>query len=244
MVQITVEIATLTVEQREAVSTFILNFPPSNSLDIYELVENKDDEQVTFAPFSAASEDEDEAEPTPESVFAAVAAVVPPPPSGPVLVPTQAAASSVTAAVALPALPTNGVAVLDKNGLPWDERIHAGSRTKNADGSWRIKRGADAALVTSVEAELKALMSIPAPAATIPPPPTTTTPTAPAGGDRNAFVALLKRATDLIHANKITQEELAAAVVSAGVASLPLLGNRLDLVPTVSDTIDAMILGR
>ena len=29
---------------------------------------------------------------------------------------------------------------LDVNGLPWDERIHAGSRTKNQDGTWKARR--------------------------------------------------------------------------------------------------------
>jgi hypothetical protein len=54
-------------------------------------------------------------------------------------------------------------AMLDKNGLPWDERIHAGSRTKNQDGSWRYKRGVESRVVEPVEAELKALMGLPAP---------------------------------------------------------------------------------
>jgi hypothetical protein len=53
---------------------------------------------------------------------------------------------------------------LDKDGFPWDSRIHAGgAKGKNADGSWRQKRGVDAALVTKVQAELRQLMSLPAP---------------------------------------------------------------------------------
>ncbi|MCA9268821.1 MAG: hypothetical protein KDA41_10145, partial [Planctomycetales bacterium] len=59
----------------------------------------------------------------------------------------------------------------DKNGLPWDERIHSGpkdKRPKNADGSWRKRRGVDDALVEQVEAELRQVMGAtgnPAPAA-------------------------------------------------------------------------------
>lgn len=45
---------------------------------------------------------------------------------------------------------------LDKNGLPWDERIHAGTKTKLKSGEWKAKKQVDAALVASVEAELRA----------------------------------------------------------------------------------------
>jgi hypothetical protein len=44
---------------------------------------------------------------------------------------------------------------LDIQGLPWDERIHAANKTKNADNSWRKRRGVDAGLVAQVEAELR-----------------------------------------------------------------------------------------
>lgn len=56
---------------------------------------------------------------------------------------------------------------LDKNGLPWDGRIHSSSKNKNADGSWRYLRGVDKDLVGIVEAELRQLTSNDAP----PPPP-------------------------------------------------------------------------
>jgi hypothetical protein len=63
-----------------------------------------------------------------------------------------------------PATDTN----LDVNGLPWDARIHAGSRERNTDGSWRVRRKPktveqdewDATLVR-VTAELTDLMAIP-----------------------------------------------------------------------------------
>jgi hypothetical protein len=37
----------------------------------------------------------------------------------------------------------------------WDERIHAASKTRNSDGSWRKKRGVSDELVAVVEAELR-----------------------------------------------------------------------------------------
>lgn len=61
---------------------------------------------------------------------------------------------------------------LDKNGLPWDERIHASTKTKTVDGAWKMKRGVSPEKVAQVEAELRARVAAPlAPA----------TPTATAG---------------------------------------------------------------
>lgn len=59
------------------------------------------------------------------------------------------------------AAPAGGV---DSEGYPWDERIHASSRSTVADGTWRRKRGVDDALVASVRAEWDEKLR-PAPAA-------------------------------------------------------------------------------
>lgn len=45
---------------------------------------------------------------------------------------------------------------LDSKGLPWDERIHAGTKTKLKSGEWKAKKQVEAALVAQVEAELRA----------------------------------------------------------------------------------------
>lgn len=44
---------------------------------------------------------------------------------------------------------------LDSAGLPWDERIHSGSKKKNADGKWKLRKNVDEALVKAVEAETR-----------------------------------------------------------------------------------------
>lgn len=79
------------------------------------------------------------------SAPAAAPASIPPPPSAasPVPNPPPAAATPAPAAA------------VDAKGLPWDERIHASSRAKIADGSWRMKRGVERALVAEVEAQLR-----------------------------------------------------------------------------------------
>ena len=66
-------------------------------------------------------------------------------------------------------------AELDKGGLPWDARIHAGTKTKTQKGDWTRKKGVDDAVFDAVIAELR--QQYPAAAAT---PATTATVTAPA----------------------------------------------------------------
>lgn len=67
--------------------------------------------------------------------------------------------------------PTISPPMYDRAGMPWDKRIHSESRSQNADGTWRKRRGVDAAVIQHVEAELRgnapAAPSMPA----IPPPP-------------------------------------------------------------------------
>lgn len=48
----------------------------------------------------------------------------------------------------------NANADVDVNGVPWDERIHAKTKTKVKDGSWKRKRGVADSLYDSVIAEI------------------------------------------------------------------------------------------
>lgn len=67
--------------------------------------------------------------------------------------------------------PTNDAPpATDKNGLPWDERIHAGTKALNGDGTWKKRRGVDDATVAAVTAELTG--AAPAPTPTPQPEPT------------------------------------------------------------------------
>lgn len=74
--------------------------------------------------------------------------------------------------------PTNDTPpATDKNGLPWDERIHAGTKALNADGTWKKRRGVDDATVAVVTAELTG--AAPQPEPTPAPTPTPQPETAP-----------------------------------------------------------------
>lgn len=86
--------------------------------------------------------------------IAAGSIVAPPPPANTApITTTPGVASSVAGASSVD---------LDKHGLPWDNRIHAESKAKIADGTWRKKRNVDPGLVAQVEAELRQLMGAPA----------------------------------------------------------------------------------
>ncbi len=75
------------------------------------------------------------------------------------LAPLPVASAAAPAAPAPQASPAGGVE-LDADGLPWDDRIHAGTKRKNADGRWTAKRGInDPDLVPRVQAQLRAQMA-------------------------------------------------------------------------------------
>jgi hypothetical protein len=95
---------------------------------------------------------------SPAEVFAPAATI----PAG--LPPSNGVASAAPSAVVTMAGAMNGLpqlqaasVELDAEGLPWDERIHAGTKTKTQKGVWTARKGVnDDALVNSVKAQLRA----------------------------------------------------------------------------------------
>jgi len=238
MLSITVNFETLSTAQRQYLSDFILGFPSK-------------DETLNSTPVSAAfrayEDPEEEDVESPEVAFGNVVEMpqAPPPPI-------------VTGVTITPATP-EGVS-LDKNGFPWDARIYTSSKAKNADGSWRRKRGVDDATVALVEGELRRLMGIeaapglldsasvvrvdlasPAPIALVPsplpPPPPPPAPVAEAVV-ADPYIALISRASELIGAKVVTMDQVNAAIVAAGGVSLPLMNSRPDLIPTVMQALN------
>lgn len=68
---------------------------------------------------------------------------------------TEAAPQQVGAAPVLnPLLNDVPMIDLDSEGIPWDKRIHAGSKAKVKAGTWRTKKGLDPAVLAQVKAEL------------------------------------------------------------------------------------------
>lgn len=141
--------------------------------------------------------------------------------------------------------------------LPWDARIHSGSKAKLQDGTWRKKRGVDPEDYNRVVEELKQLMAAPvltpepvvddtaAPqgqqdaAITPPPPPPVPSPEvagiSPTESEPvpDTFPAFLRAVTMKVQAKELTIEEVNNALQPHGVANLQLLGGRPDLIPQV-----------
>ena len=82
--------------------------------------------------------------------IAGASTVAPPPPA-------NTAPTTTTLGVASSAAGVD----LDAKGFPWDSRIHAESKAKIADGTWRKKRNLDPTVLANVEAELRQVMGAP-----------------------------------------------------------------------------------
>lgn len=152
---------------------------------------------------------------------------------------------------------------LDKNGLPWDERIHAGTKTKLKSGEWKAKKQVDAASVAQVETELRARgaatpAAVPvAPAApvvdpaavfggaapTIPtaPPVASLAPAAPVAPSAVAgpttFEQLMPRITAAVTAGIMPPAAVGAACAAHGAASVVTLQQSPQFVPLVWATL-------
>lgn len=132
---------------------------------------------------------------------------------------------------------------LDGEGLPWDARIHASSKTKLAKEphGWKKKRGVDVGAIAQVEAELRAAM-IASPTSPVilneqttpvniagPTPRTPVQPVAPVGAI-STFPQLMARITS----SGIDPARVTAAVNKQGLQSLPLLAARPGLISAVA----------
>lgn len=78
-------------------------------------------------------------------------AVVPQPPAPPA---PPSAPKSNTAATSTPGGVEGAVPPLDKDGVPWDARIHSSGKKRNADNSWARRKNVPDATYNQVRAEL------------------------------------------------------------------------------------------
>ena len=184
--------------------------------------------------------------PTPPAVEAAILPTIPPPPSaihtGPVATPPPPLAPA-----SIPA-----VIELDTEGLPWDERIHSGAKTKYAKdnpqtntvgGSWKRKRGVHPLTVDQVKAELLRLI-YPAPVAPVAPTPpaapAATTAPAAVSPVNSPYLTLMQKCTERIAALEIAIEDIVAICNRHGLNKIKDLAERLDLIPTIEAEIEEL----
>lgn len=143
---------------------------------------------------------------------------------------------------------------LDAKGLPWDNRIHSSSRAKNADNTWRAKRGVAADVIAATEVQLRQLAALPAapglvldgttgqfipnvPSPTnlplgappIPAPPAPSTPSAAT----MTYAQMSMKIMGAIDAKLFDHAAVMAACQKHGLSSLPALQLRPDYIPIV-----------
>ena len=149
-------------------------------------------------------------------------------------------------AIASPPAPTGDV---DSAGLPWDARIHAASKSKIGDGTWRMKKGVDEATKLAVVAELRGqapmahLAAAPAPVAPPPAPlampvtPVAPVPILPGLSPTTQLIIDISKATNL---GKVSNAEMTAIANQLGLATLGEVQQHPELVQAFRE----MLAGR
>lgn len=151
-----------------------------------------------------------------------------PPPAPQAIAPTEPAA---------PLNPAPGVE-LDSKGMPWDDRIHASTKTKISDGSWKAKRGVEPALLAQVTAELKGGAPLP-PAVPAAPAPTQPQVAWIDTGDPTTFAQIMPRLTAASLAGTLTAKDIGDACAAHGLASIVALQSNEAVIPLVWATLQA-----
>jgi hypothetical protein len=137
-------------------------------------------------------------------------------------------------------------ASLDKEGIPWDGRIHMSTKNRTVENVWKRKRNVPDEEYARVVAELRVSQMAPAAPVVVPPPPPAPVvpveavvpppppaPTAPAASAAT-FPEFMAHVTAGVTSQRFTREDITEACVKCGVANLPGLINRPDLIPAVS----------
>ncbi|OYW62723.1 MAG: hypothetical protein B7Z31_00185 [Rhodobacterales bacterium 12-65-15] len=171
-------------------------------------------------------------------------------------VPPPLPSSTPIADLLVPTPPAPAGVELDKDGIPWDGRIHASTKTKTVEAVWKKKRGVEQAEVDRVTAELRTTMMAPAASVVEAPPappaqvamafatgaatPMPPAPPAPPAATGVTFAEFMGHVTGGVTSGRFTREAVAEACAKHGAANLPGLINRPDLIPAVARELGLM----
>lgn len=164
-------------------------------------------------------------------------------------------AAGAQAGNAAPSNPASGVEV-DKDGLPWDGRIHSESKAKNKDGTWRARRNLPDGVAATVTAELRSLAGIPPatptgdlpplPDATVSPPVVTATAVTPFNQMLRSITPHLR--SEANPSGKLVQTDITEGarklglIDANGTGQFMLLAHREDLLPQFIAHINECLL--
>jgi hypothetical protein len=138
-------------------------------------------------------------------------------------------------------------ASLDKEGIPWDGRIHMSTKNRTVENVWKRKRNVPDEEYARVVAELRVSQMAPPVAVPPPPPPPAPVeavappppPPAPVATGVT-FPEFMAHVTAGVTSQRFTREDILDACVKHGVANLPGLINRPDLIPAISRELGLM----
>lgn len=109
---------------------------------------------------------------------------------------------------------------LDSEGLAWDYRVHSSSKTKTAEGKWKMKRNVPEKIIVEATKNNKSTLEAP-------PPP-------------DLFPEFMKTATAKISAGKLDHLSLAKLLQARGVPDISAVKVRQDLIPEFIRDIEAL----
>ena len=262
MLEIKFDPSTLTKAQREDLASFILGWGACSEADL----KFEDRPRMTIGGLTQADlgpDLYDDPIPDPNAVFGAPLSVGADP-SLTAQEATTVTTSTLTPSAPPPPVPNNvtpgtiaapqsqNLAEVDKKGMRWDARIHSSSKAKIADGTWKYRRGVTDEEIKRVEGELTGNAATPSQEQYAPPPPVQPGPSIaqlvePAVDPvtlRQQFAQLMLKCAKAKQSGQLAAEELTAVLQPYGVASLPLLANKLEVVPQVTAAIDAILGGK
>jgi len=251
MLEIKFDPSTLTKAQREDLASFILGFESTEKLPLHKPAEMchasdsfayqtptiQDPNELFDAPSSAGADPSLIVQEVTTATTSTPTPIAPPPP-----VPNNATPGTIAAPQ------SQNLAEVDKKGIRWDARIHSSSKAKIADGTWKYRRGVTDEEIKRVEGELTGNPTLPI------------TPMQPAQPQimtinpvnvvvdpatlRQQFAQLMLKVAKSKGEGKLTAEEVTVALQPYGVASLPLLANKLEVVPQVAAAIDVILASK
>lgn len=156
----------------------------------------------------------------------------------PVISATTPPASSLSAAPATVVVQPGNVeqvnpANVDKNGLPWDARIHSSPAAITDKGVWRKKRGATPTVVKQVEDELRRIVGNAAPAASV------VANVAPTDNAQSFANDADRKAAALEHAHRYALQTVGASPIDDATLQGMLNGKPATLSPDQNDWFSA-----
>jgi hypothetical protein len=107
---------------------------------------------------------------------------------------------------------------LDSKGEPWDAKIHSRTKSKNADGTWKLMRGISAPSI---------------PVAPVIPVAVVTAPIEPPVAEENQFFKIMAKITQLVKDGIMTHAEIVHVVRPFGIESIPLIAQKPELIPSI-----------